>query len=109
MGSGVAKQLLGIRGVQGIVMATPEGEVLEETVGGAAQRVAGFVAMLRQVADEVGQKGAVGQLAQGVLTVNDTRLLVLSSGDRLTALLLDRDTSPLLAGKSAARILAAAE
>jgi predicted regulator of Ras-like GTPase activity (Roadblock/LC7/MglB family) len=109
MDDNVIRLLQHVKGVQGIVMSTAQGEVLKGTVGGAADRVAGFTCMLKEVADEVGEKGSVGQWQQGVLTVDDTRLLVLASGERLTGLLLDPDTSPLLAGKSAARILAGAD
>ncbi len=109
MGSEAVRQLQELRGVEGVVMASPQGEVLENTIGGAGGRVAAFVAMLKEVADSVGAQASLAHLQQAVLTSDDTRLLLLPSGGRLTGLLLDQDASPLLAGKSAARILAGGE
>jgi predicted regulator of Ras-like GTPase activity (Roadblock/LC7/MglB family) len=105
MSSEIVRQLREISGVQGIVIANSEGEVVEETVGVAAERVAAFVRLLKEVADGIGHTADLGQLERAVLSVDDTRLLVVAGGGRLTGMLLDADSSPLLVGKSVARIL----
>lgn len=103
---GTLAQLKGIDGVTGIIIAACDGVVLASDVPeGDGEKEAAVAVFVGAAANQIGEALQFEPFTQGVVTVKNKRVLVISQPDRYIGLWLREDASPTIVGNAAAQIL----
>jgi predicted regulator of Ras-like GTPase activity (Roadblock/LC7/MglB family) len=103
---GTLTQLKTIDGVTGVVIAACDGVVLASNVPeGDGEREAAVAVFVGAAANQVGEAMQFEAFDQGIVTLKNKRVLVISQPDRYIGLWLAENASPAIVGNAATQIL----